>query len=186
MSLLFLPLGSKNGGRRVRPAWEWGRLAQSGRLSAACSGWRTVVTQVRAPSSQSRPPSGRDGTRAHPEQPAWPCQGPRDLRSCGSQQGVSCMLCLLAGWSGGEKRVDLVPHANSGPRVGKTRSAQVTARKTGQSVMGSVFLAHSHCRSWLCGGVGRQKPCLFRSICPLPLISVRPVLCMWGVTGSLV
>lgn len=116
----------------MRPAWEWGRLAQSGRLSAACGGWRTVVTQVWAPSSQSRPPSGRDGTRAHPEQPAWPCQGPRDLRSCGSQQGVSCTLCLLAGSSGGEKRVDLVPHANSGPRVGKTRSAQVTARKTGQ------------------------------------------------------
>lgn len=118
-------------------------------------------------------PAGRDKTRAHPEQsalpcPALPCLGPQDLCSCGSQQGASCTLCLLAGSSGGEKGKALVfPTANSGPHIEKTRSAQVAARKTRQSVMGSVFLAHPHCL-WFCDCVSGWKPCLFCSISPLP------------------
>lgn len=116
-------------------------------------------------------PAGRDRTRAHPEQWALPCPalpgapGPLQL-----QFPARSELHALPARSFVRRREGegpCLPHGNSGPHTEKTRSAQVTARKTRQSVMGSVFLAHPHCL-WFCDYVSGRKPCLFCSISPLP------------------
>lgn len=125
---------SKNRGRPGRPVWSWGDL-QSGRLSTVCCGQQAAATRY-GTSSQSESPSGRDGTLAHPEQLARPCQGPPELRSCSSRRGASLVLCLLTG------------HLESREEKGFLRHGQqcaVTARKA-ESVTGSVFLAHSAVR----------------------------------------
>lgn len=173
----------------MHPAWEWGRLAQSGRLSAACSGWRTVVTQVRAPSSQSRPPSGRDGTRAHPEQPALPgpalpgAPGPSQLRFPARSElhALPPRRFVRRREEGGS-----CPPRQQRATCRQDQKCSGHSKKNRTICDGKCVPASFPLSFVVCGGVGGRKPCLFRSVCPLPLISVRPILCMRGVTGSLV
>lgn len=173
-SLSLLPLGSKNGGRRVRPAWQ----------AKCCLRWLADWS----PSSQSRPPSGRHGTRAHPEQPArpGPARGPRTFAAAvPSKEGAACSAPSQVRQAARRGRILSSPRQQRATcRKDQKRSGLSKKNRTIRD--GKCVLAPPRCRSWLCGGVGGRKPCSFRSVCPLPLISVRPVLCMWGVTGSLV
>lgn len=88
-------LGSNNSDRHgPQSGFGVGRLVESGRLTTACSGRRTAVTHLRVPSSRSKCSSGRNGTRAHPEQPAQSCQGPQAFAAATpGEQRVPCSAC---------------------------------------------------------------------------------------------